>query len=124
MSTRACYSFTDDYQTFHVYKHHDGYPKGAAEAIAKGMAMAWEMPRFEASDAGAAFVAANRNGQGGVRLMPSGNIAEIAPWDIQYRYEIAERDGAAWVRAFNTRADGDMIWEGPLAAMAAWAATT
>ena len=26
MSTRACYTFSDDRGDVHVYKHHDGYP--------------------------------------------------------------------------------------------------
>ena len=33
MSTRAVYTFIDEHETYHVYKHHDGYPEGAAELI-------------------------------------------------------------------------------------------
>jgi hypothetical protein len=30
MSTRALYTTKDDQGEYHVYKHHDGYPSGAA----------------------------------------------------------------------------------------------
>lgn len=31
MSTRAVYTFKDDHKKFSIYKHHDGYPEGAAQ---------------------------------------------------------------------------------------------
>ena len=69
MSTRATYQFVDaDGGDFTVYKHCDGYPSGAAEWISKALKLAWELPRFEASDFAAAFVAANKQNGGGVRL--------------------------------------------------------
>jgi hypothetical protein len=60
MSTRACYTFKDKHNTIHVYKHNDGYPTGAAEHIARALPYAWPLPRFEAVDFAAAFVAANK----------------------------------------------------------------
>src|SRR4051794_36529103 len=64
MSTRALYTFIcpgRKQDTFHVYKHHDGYPKGAAEAIANALPLAWQLPRFEADEFAAAFVAGNKS---------------------------------------------------------------
>lgn len=126
MSTRACYSFTDEMGTFHVYKHHDGYPSGAAKAIQNALPLAWPLPRFEASDFGAAFVAGNKKGDypgGSVRLMQSGPIEDVAPEDIAYRYEIWLAPCLElFVTAFRAylRADGK-LWEGPLNKMAEWA---
>jgi len=60
MSTRAAYTFQDDQTTVHVYKHHDGYPTGAADAINNALCYAWPLPRFEADDFAAAFVAGNK----------------------------------------------------------------
>src|SRR3954467_14029413 len=64
MSTRALYTFIDperEQDTFHVYKHHDGYPKGAAQHIEAALAYAWPLPRFEADEFAAAFAAANKS---------------------------------------------------------------
>lgn len=142
MSTRAVYTFKDsDGSAFHVYKHHDGYPTGAAQWLIAAKALAWPLPRYEADDFAAAFVAANKlpyqvqgplvdfltnvkpvkgktvsknikvevpsygmSPGGGVRLMPSGNIHDVAPSDIEYRYEIMEGNqrGTLRVNAYAT----------------------
>src|SRR3984893_7712164 len=53
MSTRACYRFfplngpNDWPGVVTVYKHHDGYPAGAATAIEAALDHAWSLPRFE-----------------------------------------------------------------------------
>lgn len=68
MSTRACYRFFPENGPFYndfpgvvtVYKHHDGYPKGAATAIEAALDFAWALPRFEADEFAAAFVAAGK----------------------------------------------------------------
>jgi hypothetical protein len=66
MSTRAMYTFIepdhkDAKRGFHVYKHHDGYPSGAAEAIEAAQEYAWQLGRFEADEFAAAFVAGNKS---------------------------------------------------------------
>ena len=61
MSTRAVYTFRDARNDFHIYKHCDGYPSGAAEWIRLALDFAWDLPRFEASEFSAAFVAANKH---------------------------------------------------------------
>jgi hypothetical protein len=62
MSTRALYTFRSDDGTeeYHVYKHSDGYPTGAADAICAALPFAWPLPRYEADEFAAAFVAANK----------------------------------------------------------------
>jgi len=63
MSTRAVYTFFDDEDdgSYHVYKHHDGYPSGAYEAITNALEYAWQLPRYEADEFAAAFVAGNKS---------------------------------------------------------------
>ena len=104
MSTRGVYTFIDEHDKFHVYKHWDNYPVhednediGAYAWIKKAKALAWELPRYEASEFGAAFIAANKNDGGGVYLTKS--------WkrhgDIEYRYEIRRVGDKLEVRTFN-----------------------
>jgi len=99
MSTRACYTFTDSQGDFHVYKHHDGYPYtggvhngerfegGGLVWIENAKRFAWDLPRFEADDFAASFVAANKDGGGGCRL-----INKAHPWefssDSEYWYKV------------------------------------
>jgi hypothetical protein len=105
MSTRACYTFRDENgDEYHVYKHHDGYPTGAAGFITAALAHAWPLPRFEADDFAAAFVAANKsNHGGGVRLMHSGKIQEVVSSDIEYRYEVTPKGKSLEVKGYETR---------------------
>jgi hypothetical protein len=66
MSTRACYRFfplngpNDWPGVVTVYKHRDGYPSGAAEAIEAALPHAWHLPRFEPDEFAAGFVRANK----------------------------------------------------------------
>lgn len=103
MSTRGVYTFIDEHNKFHVYKHWDNYPSdpkhpdiGAYAWIKKAKALAWDLPRFEASEFGAAFIAANKSEGGGVYLTKS--------WkrhgDIEYRYEIRQVGDKLEVRTF------------------------
>lgn len=98
MGTRAVYSFFDDRNdVFHVYKHWDNYPTGAAESLTKAVAAAWDQPRYEHDEFGAAFIAANKKEQGGVRLThrPENHC------DIEYIYEVSQaRNGQMILRAF------------------------
>ena len=103
MSTRAMYTFKDAHYTVHVYKHSDGYPEGAISWIANARNYAWPLPKFEADDFAAAFVAANKpkydpeavypSAGGGVRLCGN-NIKE--PWDMaqdaEYHYVVECND--------------------------------
>ena len=108
MSTRACYTFCDpNGSRYHVYKHHDGYPYHGQRSAIDGVLsecgglvwienakpFAWELPRFEADDYAAAFVAANKPiDGGGVRL-----IRTPEPWefssDSEYWYKVSVSSG-------------------------------
>ena len=78
MGTRAVYFFDDTFRNDRgttnicaVYKQYDNYPKGAAYHIEAAKDYAWRLPRFEADEFAAAFVAANKPRRGGeVRLIP------------------------------------------------------
>ena len=100
MSTRACYTFIDSDACFTVYVHCDGYPTGAADKIAAALPLAWELPRFEADEFGAAFIAGNKSHGGNVRLTTDYNNHA----DIEYRYEVfmkkVGKKEILWVRAY------------------------
>jgi hypothetical protein len=93
MSTRAVYTFKDEYGEHHVYKHCDGYPAGAARWIEAALTKAWPLPRFEADDFAAAFVAANHERPGDTRL----TTGPQAHGDLAFNYIITKRDGALWI---------------------------
>ena len=139
MSTRAIYSFVDENNDdLHIYKHHDGYPSGACIAIKNALNHAWVLPRFEADEFGAAFVAGNKpslteceknHGEagkfmvgGGVRLLCSGDWQKVAPGDIAFRYLIQCVGGELRIAAFQVSCNFDTdewkvneIFEGSLA---------
>ena len=70
MSTRAVYGFKDEHATHWVYVHHDGYPSGAADKFSTALKSkkCWQLPRFEADEFAAGFIAANKDRPGSVRL--------------------------------------------------------
>jgi len=69
MSTNALIYVTDDENTFAIYKHWDGYPSAVQPMIERALTLAWPLPRFEADEFAAAFVAANKTDSGDVRLV-------------------------------------------------------
>jgi hypothetical protein len=77
MSTRGLYTFKDADGEYTVFKHWDNYPKsdngyGAYQFINNALAYAWELPRFEADEFAASFIAANKKAGGGdLRLLPA-----------------------------------------------------
>jgi|TARA_R100001443_G_C3335490_1_gene173303 hypothetical protein len=105
MSTRACYTFLDTFsrgetRSFHVYKHHDGYPyaqchtgeeAGGLVWIREALSYAWDLPRFEADEFAASFIVANKGNSGGVRLINTEH-----PWqfssDSEYWYVVDKRE--------------------------------
>lgn len=131
MSTRAIYTFkanpaADWEQDWNVYKHHDGYPSGAAQHLLAALPFAWKLPRYESNEFAAAFIAGNKphwnetqsaiepeylpggsyhsiGAGGGVRLMPQGAPLDVANKncsDIEYRYEIEFKKNDLYVTAF------------------------
>jgi hypothetical protein len=113
MSTRAVYTFKDDHQVIHVYKHYDGYPEGGLGAINNAKRLAWELPRFEADEFAAAFVAANKVNSGDVRLIPQGimNPLDFAS-DAEFHYIVSVDAGELSVTVFET--DGNLVFKGLL----------
>ncbi len=100
MGTRAVYSFFDDSNdVFHVYKHWDNDPEGAATFLTNALEYAWDMPRYEHDEFATGFIAANKRfGSGGdIRLThrPENNV------DIEYLYEISQaKNGQMIMKAF------------------------
>jgi hypothetical protein len=94
MGTRAVYTFIDYKDRHSVYKHFDGYPSGACGLIAKALKQAWPLPRFEADEFAAAFVAANKQIAGGARL----TTGPEAHCDLEYTYEISCLNGQLHIR--------------------------
>ena len=96
MGTRAVYFFEerpengygrDEDCYYGVYKHYDGYPQGAAAHIENAKAYAWPLPRWEADEFAAAFVAANKNPKGGeVRLLSNFEHTSIPMMMDDYHY--------------------------------------
>lgn len=121
MSTRAAYTFIDregQDGTHHVYKHHDGYPSGALKAITAALRFAWDLPRFEADEFAAAFVAANkpRHG-GGVRLTHDWKLHG----DLEFRYEIFFYHETLMISAYDLHNDERAIFIGTFAEFEEWA---
>lgn len=131
MSTRACYLFSDDPQTkvdpthlegHIVYKHHDGYPSGAIEALAKALPLAWQLPRFEADEFAASFVAGNKDCGGGVRLVGCDPWIEVVSSDIEYLYVVRPLRDVMAVTAYRVNSglgstdwSAEFLFEHPLA---------
>lgn len=85
MGTRAVITFIDEDNTFHVYKHWDGYPAEILKGIENAKPFAWELPRFEADEFAAAFIAANKEkGGGDIRLTHTYEDHG----DLEFRYEV------------------------------------
>jgi hypothetical protein len=103
MGTRAVYTFIHDAdERYSVYKHWDGYPSWGCQFIAKALPLAWPLPRFEADEFAAAFVAANKKEAGDIRL--TGGPALYR--DLAYTYEIRCQDGQLHLRIFKVRYHG------------------
>lgn len=116
MSTRACYQFRDADGLYVVYKHHDGYPgfPGGHGHIAAAARLAWALPRFEADEFAAAFVAANKSDAGGVRLLNVPSLSDwraCAPVDIEYVYDVdGTADAGGPVVACYAVCERDGVW--------------
>ncbi len=94
MGTRAVYTFIDEDTRHSVFKHWDGYPRGACRFIENALALAWPLPRFEADEFAAAFVAANKQGTGNIRLTEGPD----AHGDLEYAYDISRKGDQLHIR--------------------------
>ncbi len=123
MSTRAVVTIIDDQHKFSIYTHCDGYPEYQVKRIQDALKFAWTLPRFEAMDFAAAFVAGSKTG--------GGNIYFTDDWqshgDLEYRYEITARSdqycgnansNPLQVKVYSVSGDNaKRIWAGTLADM-------
>jgi len=107
MGTRAIYIFEDEHEEVHVYKHYDNYPQGAVDFIENAKEFAWGLPRFEADEFAAAFVAANKNRKGGeVRLVNArfkdrDEMLEANHW-CDYHYVISKHNSQdLWIEIYD-----------------------
>lgn len=85
MGTRAVYTFKSHGETYHVYKHWDGYLSGAAGFFANAVQYAWQGDRFEAADFAAAFITGNKPKGGGDVYFSRGPNKH---GDLEYCYEV------------------------------------
>jgi hypothetical protein len=68
MGTRCIIAFKDTRDTFYVYQHWDGDPDTVKENVEKAKTFAWPLPRFEADEFAAAYIKANKDGSGDIRV--------------------------------------------------------
>ena len=118
MGTRAIYIFEDEPDhverpdEVYVYKHYDNYPEGAVDFIENAKEFAWGLPRFEADEFAASFVAANKSRTGGgVRLVNASfkdrdEMLEANQW-CDFYYVISKHNSQdLWVEIWETRYNG------------------
>ena len=106
MSTQAIYTFVDPESgdEVSVFKHWDNYPEGAALFLNRAKKLAWELPRFEADEFAAAFVAANKTREGDCRLISDTSLTNTL-W-VDYKYRIGFAHGGLVVEVFERTWDG------------------
>ena len=116
MSTRATLSVADDYDSFDIYRHHDGYPNsphGVIHDINEARKLAWPWPRFQADDYAAALIATMKKGAGSVYLTKG--AAEHADRAFHYDISKGEEELQVKVSEYSSRVhDVVPIWEGAL----------
>jgi len=104
MSTRATIGVHDDYGSYYIYRHHDGYPNsphGVIETLKKALPFAWPLPRFEADDFAAAIVRAWKDLGGDIRLTTD----HEAHSDTKYQYDIYQDEHRQLWVAFSSASD-------------------
>nr|BDD45306.1 hypothetical protein 26 [bacterium] len=96
MSTRAVYTFKDDRDTdIHVYKHHDGYPEGAAEWIFEAVSALKKTPGWEDN--------ITKDGLAASFVMTHLTFFTDhykTHGDLEYRYEITTENQEVYVKAY------------------------
>ena len=78
-------------KTYAIYKHWDGHPQGVQPMIERALELAWTLPRFEADEFAASFVAANKTGSGDVRLV---NPDDARNTHFDFVYVIRHMEGS------------------------------
>ncbi len=122
MSTRATLTIEDDHDTFHIYRHHDGYPNtpdGVINHINKAQSLAWELPRFEAADFAAAVLAVMKSRPGSVYMTKNADQHS----DRAFHYVLSHTRNQIWVQVLAKMYESDWrarplerrVFSGPLA---------
>jgi hypothetical protein len=118
MGTRAIYTFEDATDERHIFVHYDGYPTGAATYFKQWLdaGVTWTIPRFEADEAAAGFVAAIKTGAGNVRIAG----ARFSYSDVEFGYRLFMRGNELHVQCATTDYWGDapaehIIFDGTMA---------
>ena len=88
MGTRASITFEDAHNSFTIYQHWDGDLETIARNVERSKMFAWELPRFEASDFAAAYVAANKERGGNIYI-----IQQQESYDTQHDYLVTFYNG-------------------------------
>lgn len=88
MSTPATITFSDENEKVSVHSQGYGYPSGILEALNKALMLAWELPRFEACEFAASFIAMNKVRQGGFRV-----IQKPSKYGVAYHYDVTCKAG-------------------------------
>ena len=97
MGTRTVLTFKDRHDSYSVYQHYDGYPTTVLPSLKDAKEYAWDLPRFEASDFAAAFIAANKQ-KGGGNIYFTDSYKSHS--DLEYRYEIEGTDKNLFVKIY------------------------
>ncbi|MGH6892854.1 MAG: hypothetical protein ACREEP_11400 [Dongiaceae bacterium] len=139
MGTRAIFTFRGGYseddssygslfdRPVSVYKHWDGDPLSAAGFLARAQSNAWPAPRFECDEFAAAFVAANKQGCGDLRILPQDTPPRDYAHDAAYAYFvypsftgvlIVEAYEVDWRSSAASPVRDKLIYQGLLAEMA------
>ena len=94
MGTRTVITFRDQDGDFSIYQHYDGYPDGDHGVKAKIENLfksdkVWKLPRFEADEAAAGYIALYKTGEGNIRLTRGPD----AHGDLEYTYLVTCANG-------------------------------
>lgn len=112
MSTRSTIAVKDEYNTFTIYRHCDGYPdteNGVLATLSLVLPFAWELPRFEAMDFSAAIIRAWKEHGGNIYCTKSHD----SHGDTEYQYDVMFEGGrllCRWCRIGGHRKT-HVIWE-------------
>lgn len=115
MSTRGIIIFKDEKHTFSVYKHWDGHPFRIFQCIKDSLKLSLEITKFDPSEFSCAFIAANKDGPGGIYLCENDGNYRLE----EYVYEISLLNKKINVKIFEINENWERIpvFEGDLKSM-------
>lgn len=128
MGTRSIWTFKDTFGTapVHVFVHYDGYPLGAADYLRQTLesGKTWNLPRYEADEFAAGFIASIKTGGGNVRCASR----RTSYADVEFGYTVTNRMDTKDLQVVVTSTDfwGDKpketrLWSGSIHEFEAWA---